>query len=123
MRREFHVRFCEGGGVRFPSATRRVVTCRSRAEAQAALETATRILGKLGVTLHAEKTRIVHVRHGFEFLGYKIKRGTRRLDLPAHKIRSGAQVGALYAYPREKSIQRFKETVRRRTRRKAGYSF
>ena len=22
MRREFHVRFCEGGGVRFPSATR-----------------------------------------------------------------------------------------------------
>ncbi|MHB8765754.1 MAG: reverse transcriptase domain-containing protein [Deferrisomatales bacterium] len=96
-----------------------VVTCRSRAEAQAALETATRILEKLGVTLHAEKTRIVQVRHGFEFLGYKIKRGTRRLDLPAHKIRSGAQVGALYAYPREKSIQRFKETVRRRTRRKA----
>ena len=24
MRRESHVRFCEGGGVRFPSATRRV---------------------------------------------------------------------------------------------------
>jgi len=96
-----------------------VVTCRSRAEAQAALKTATQILEKLGVTLHAEKTRIVHVRHGFEFLGYKIKRGTGRLDLPAHKIRSGTQVGALYAYPREKSIQRFKETVRRRTRRKA----
>jgi group II intron reverse transcriptase/maturase len=96
-----------------------VVTCRSRAKAQAALNTASRILEKLGVTLHAEKTRIVHVRHGFEFLGYKIKRGTRRLDLPAHKIRSGAQVGALYAYPREKSIQRFKETVRKRTRRKA----
>jgi hypothetical protein len=25
MRREFHVRFCEGGGVRLPSATRLVV--------------------------------------------------------------------------------------------------
>ena len=25
MRREFHVRFCEGGGVRFPSATRLVI--------------------------------------------------------------------------------------------------
>jgi hypothetical protein len=25
MRRELHVRFCEGGGVRFPSATRRIV--------------------------------------------------------------------------------------------------
>ena len=24
MRRELHVRFCEGGGVRFPSATRRI---------------------------------------------------------------------------------------------------
>ena len=24
MRRESHVRFCEGGGVRFPSATRRI---------------------------------------------------------------------------------------------------
>jgi len=95
------------------------VTCRSRAEAQAALKRATQILEKLGVTVHAEKTRIVHVRHGFEFLGYKIKRGTRRLDLPAHKIRSGAQGGALYAYPREKSIQRFQEEVRRRTRRKA----
>jgi hypothetical protein len=27
----------------------------------------------LGVTLNANKTRIVHVSHGFEFLGYKIK--------------------------------------------------
>jgi RNA-directed DNA polymerase len=25
------------------------------------------------VQLHPQKTRIVHVRHGFEFLGYKIK--------------------------------------------------
>ncbi len=25
MRREFHVRFCEGGGVRFPSATRLIL--------------------------------------------------------------------------------------------------
>ena len=31
MRREFHVRFCEGGGVKFPSATRLVVMCRTRA--------------------------------------------------------------------------------------------
>ena len=29
MRRESHVRFCEGGGVRFPSATRRVWERRS----------------------------------------------------------------------------------------------
>jgi Group II intron, maturase-specific domain len=35
MRRESHVRACEGGGVRFPSATRRLVHCRNEQEAQA----------------------------------------------------------------------------------------
>ncbi len=29
----------------------------------------------LGVALHPQKTRVVHVQYGFEFLGYKIKRG------------------------------------------------
>jgi hypothetical protein len=96
-----------------------VVTCQSRREAQAALAAAERILEQLGVTLHAGKTRIVHVRHGFEFLGYKIKRGQRSLRLPAEKIRSGVRAGDLYAFPRAKSIQHFKDQIRRRTRRKA----
>lgn len=96
-----------------------VVTCSSRREAQAALTTAIRILERLGVTLHAEKTRVVHVRHGFEFLGYKIKRGSQPLRLPAHKIRSGIRAGNLYAFPREKSIRHFKEQIRKRTRRTA----
>src|SRR5262249_27536271 len=52
-------------------------------------------------------------------LGYKIKRGTRPLRLPPSKIRSGVRSGALYAYPRQKSIQHFKAQVRQRTRRKA----
>ena len=95
-----------------------VVTCRTAQEARAALETAKRVLATLGVALHPQKTRIVHVRHGFEFLGYKIKRGSRPLRLASSKIRSGAQAGALYAFPREKSIQRFKDQVRRLTRRK-----
>jgi group II intron reverse transcriptase/maturase len=99
-----------------------VVTCRSRAQAQAALAAATRILNALGVTLHAEKTRIVHVRYGFEFLGYKIKRGSRPLRLTADKIRSGTRQGQLYAYPRQKSIQHFKDQIRKRTRRKAPLS-
>jgi RNA-directed DNA polymerase len=96
-----------------------VVTCQSRREAQAALAAAERILEQLGVTLHAGKTRIVHVRQGFEFLGYKIKRGQRSLRLPAEKIRSGVRSGDLYAFPRAKSIQHFKDQIRRRTRRKA----
>jgi len=77
-----------------------LVTCRTRAEAQATLEFATKILEKLGVVLHKDKTRIVHVRHGFEFLGYKIKRGTRPMKLPLRKIKSGAQRGSLYVYPK-----------------------
>jgi RNA-directed DNA polymerase len=71
----------------------------------------------LGVTLNPQKTRIVHVQHGFEFLGYKIKQG-RELQLPSSKIRSGARSGALYAYPCEKSIRRFMDQVRQRTKRR-----
>jgi len=96
-----------------------VVTCRTREEARQALEQAKKILTVLGVTLNESKTHIVHVSRGFEFLGYKIKRGSRRLALPSHKIRSGTRHGDLYAYPREKSIQHFMDQIRKRTRRKA----
>ena len=99
-----------------------LVTCKSRREAQAALAAAQRVLEQLGVTLHAGKTRIVHVRHGFEFLGYKIKRGSRPLRLAASKIRSGVRGGDLYAYPRAKSVQHFQDQLRAHTRRKAPVS-
>jgi len=94
-----------------------VVTCKSAAEARSVVDAARRILKQLGVELHPQKTRIVHVQHGFEFLGYKIKRG-KKLQLPESKIRSQARSGALYAYPREKSIQRFQDQVRQRTKRR-----
>ncbi|WP_404609220.1 group II intron reverse transcriptase/maturase [Caballeronia udeis] len=96
-----------------------VVTCRTRKEAYQALEQAKKILMELGVILNESKTHIVHVSRGFEFLGYKIKRGSRRLALPSSKIRSGTREGDLYAYPREKSLQHFKDQIRKRTRRKA----
>jgi group II intron reverse transcriptase/maturase len=95
-----------------------LVTCNTRAEAQAVLKVATKILKTLGVELHKEKTRIVHICNGFEFLGYKIKRGSKPLKLSSHKIKSGTKQGALYAYPREKSIMHFKEQIRSHTRRK-----
>lgn len=58
MRREFHVRFCEGPGVRFPRATRLVVMARFIDH---------RILGfieekierRLGLVINREKTRTV----------------------------------------------------------------
>jgi RNA-directed DNA polymerase len=94
------------------------VTCCSRREAEAALRCATKILSTLGVRLNVQKTRIVHVREGFAFLGYKIKRGQRTLYLPAAKITSKVRRGSLYAYPTQKSIDRFKDGVRRKTRRR-----
>jgi RNA-directed DNA polymerase len=93
-----------------------VVTCQSATEARAAINAALRILSELSVQLHPQKTRVVHVRRGFEFLGYLVRRG-RQLQLPTSKIVTGAKSGGLYAYPREKSIQRFKDRVRQLTRR------
>src|SRR5258707_6898283 len=83
-----------------------MVTWTSAAEARAAIVAAQKILEQLGVKLHPQKTRVVHVQQGFEFLGYKIKRGQRRLRLRPHKIQSGVREGDLYAYPKEKQGNR-----------------
>lgn len=96
-----------------------VVVCRTRQEAEAALAMAETVLrDKLGVSLHPEKTRIVHVADGFEFLGYKIKRG-RGLRLSARKRTTTANPLGLYAVPREKSVNRFMDQIRNLTRRRA----
>jgi hypothetical protein len=95
-----------------------VITCKSHKEAHNALLTAQKVLEKLGVTLHPEKTKIVHIKNGFTFLGYKIQQGTRPLRLSKEKIRSGAKSYAVYAYPRQKSVDHFKEQIRARTRRR-----
>ena len=75
MRRESHVRFWEGGGVRLPSATRLVVT----APTQAVLETyvvpkLTAFLGERGLKLSEAKTRITHIDEGLDFLGFTVRR-------------------------------------------------
>jgi group II intron reverse transcriptase/maturase len=95
-----------------------VITCKSAGEARAAMADALRILEQLGVQLNPAKTRIVHVRFGFEFLGYQIKRG-RPKQLGNRKLGKTAPAGTLYAYPREKSILRFKGQVRQLTSRRA----
>jgi RNA-directed DNA polymerase len=96
-----------------------VITCRTQSEAKAALAAAQRILEKLGVKLNVRKTRIVHVWRGFAFLGFLLKRTKTPLELPPEKIRSDRKAGDLYAYPRKKSINNFKERIRQLTSRKA----
>jgi group II intron reverse transcriptase/maturase len=96
-----------------------VVICNTRQEAEAALALAKTFLQeKLGVSLHPEKTRIVHVRDGFEFLGYKIKRG-KGLRMAAHQRTTKANPLDLYAIPRARSVDRFKDQIRNLTRRNA----
>jgi hypothetical protein len=95
-----------------------VATCRTKAEAKAVLAQARRILQQLGVELNLEKTRIVHVTWGFEFLGFKIKQGTQRMQLQAARIKTNARQNMVYAYPRNKSVQHFKDEIRQRTKRR-----
>lgn len=76
-----------------------VILCASREEAEAALATIRDWMEKAGLTLHPTKTRIVEATQpgGFEFLGYQFERGHRK--------------------PRKKSLAKFKEAVRQKTRR------
>jgi Group II intron, maturase-specific domain len=73
MRRESHVRFREGLGVKFPRATRLVICCRGTADE--AMATMRRMMSKLRLTVNETKTRLCHVpEETFDFLGYTIGR-------------------------------------------------
>jgi RNA-directed DNA polymerase len=96
-----------------------VVTCRTRAEAVQVLATATKILEKLGVTLNAKKTRIVNIKYGFEFLGFKIVQGKGQFKLAKSKIKAKLNKLNLCAFPTNKSVIRFKDAIRQKTRRKS----
>jgi len=86
-----------------------VIACRSRTEAERALETVRWIMGKLKLTLHPTKTHLVDLgREGFEFLGFHFhKRRVRKTGklLP-------------YFWPGQKAMK----TVRSKIRQIAGYS-
>jgi RNA-directed DNA polymerase len=96
-----------------------VITCKSAVEARAALAAAARVLEQLGVRLNPQKTRIVHVWQGVDFLGYRIARVKHKRKLPVSMIRSRLHPKGLMAYPTQKSIRRFRDRVRALTRRAA----
>src|SRR5215510_8051560 len=69
MRREFHVRFCEGAGVRFPRATRLIITGRTKELLEEKVRPLTaEFLNPRGLKLSESKTRITHIEEGFDFL-------------------------------------------------------
>jgi len=105
MRRELHVRFCEGGGVRFPSATRLVVLCRRNAVQ--ALEVVRRWMTLIGLALNEDKTCVRNAREeSFDFLSYSF--GT------AYSPRTGGRY--LAAAPSKKALRRLRENIRGRLR-------
>ena len=74
MRREFHVRFCEGLGVKFPGATRLVILCKPGNGPQV-MEQMRALMARLGLTVNEKKTRMVRIpEEHFDFLGYTIGR-------------------------------------------------
>jgi group II intron reverse transcriptase/maturase len=84
-----------------------VIFAQSESEAAAAGQLARAVLeGELGLLLHPEKTRVVSVADGFEFLGF-------------HYFQDPA-TGKLRKEVRRKSEQRFREAIRQRTPRLKG---
>lgn len=81
-----------------------MILCRSQAEAEEALEKVREWTVSAGLTLHPTKTRIVDATQlgGFDFLGYHFERGMR--------------------WPRRRSLEKFKDTIRAKTRRTNGDS-
>ena len=59
MRRESHVRFCEGAGVRFPRATRLVVCFEYRDDADRFVTALRKRFARYGLELSNEKTRLI----------------------------------------------------------------
>ena len=80
-----------------------VIQCRTREEAVAAMAQVQTWVTDRGLTLHPTKTKIVHVDdEGFEFLGYRFIKHRR--------------------FPRKKSLEKFKDSIRGKTRRNHGES-
>ena len=78
-----------------------VILCKLERKAERALEVARQILeGQLRLKVHPEKTRIVHVRDWFDFLGCRFR--------------------GRYVTPRAKSLKKFKDRVRELTARHRG---
>ena len=75
MTRECHVRFCESAGVRSPRATHLVVAAPTREALESyVLPKIKTFLAERGLFLNPDKTKIVNLNEGFDFLGFNVRR-------------------------------------------------
>jgi RNA-directed DNA polymerase len=80
-----------------------VILCRSPEDAARALAVVQAWTAEVGLTLHPDKTKVVDAQvAGFEFLGYRFEKGRH--------------------YPRAKSTQKLRDTIRAKTKRTSGES-
>jgi RNA-directed DNA polymerase len=79
----------------------------TREHAEQARAEAADILAPMGLTLSPPKTRVVHIDSGFDFLGWRIQRRTKR----------GTARKMIYTYPSKKSLASIVRKVRFITRR------
>jgi RNA-directed DNA polymerase len=80
-----------------------VIMCQNTEDARVALDRVQRWTAAAGLQLHPDKTQIVDAdQQGFDFLGYHFRRGKR--------------------WPRGKSTQKIKDTIRSKTPRQSGQS-
>jgi RNA-directed DNA polymerase len=75
--------------------------------AQALREEVAGVIAPLGLRLSPEKTRVVHIDEGFDFLGFHIQRRHKR----------GTQKQCVYTTPSKKAVQAIKDKVRHKTHR------
>ncbi len=78
-----------------------------RDHAEALREEVAGVLAPMGLRLSPEKTAVVHIDQGFDFLGFNIRRQRKR----------GTQKYYVYTKPSKKAIQAIKDKVKDRTRR------
>jgi RNA-directed DNA polymerase len=93
-----------------------VVMCRTRAEAEAALELVRNVLTDLGLELHPEKTRIVDLREGregFDFLGCHF-----HARVSGRLLERGIRRYYLQRWPSIRSMKRVRLRVKELTGRK-----
>jgi group II intron reverse transcriptase/maturase len=91
-----------------------VVMCRSRGQAEAALERLAALLAELGLQPKAAKTRVVHLAEGgegFDFLGFHHRLVRGRTPRSAH-------LTFLARWPARKAVQRARDRIREITGRK-----
>lgn len=79
-----------------------------RHHAEALWDEVAAVLAPMGLSLSAEKTRVVHIDDGFDFLGWHIQR---------RRMRGRGGKTAVYTYPSATSLARVRDKVRRLTRR------